>query len=233
MAPYDLQNRRFDNAFLPLWVWLWLPLGAVTAQAVFELLLPPAGHAFLVNENGPYEIAEFLLLLAAFGVALWILIRMAHTNLWLTGWIALAALCCLYVGGEEISWGQQFAGWNTPEFWATYNDQGETNLHNTSSWLDQKPRLLLIIGVYAGGLLFPLLQRFRPGFLPERFAVIYPPPVLAVTAGICVFVKLADFLGDVSGFYLFGRAAENEELFLFLFVLLYLLEMKGRLTGRA
>src|SRR3546814_4167282 len=54
------------------------------------------------------------------------------------------------MAGEEASWGQHYAGWLTPDNWQALNDQGETNLHNTSSWLDQKPRTLLEIGVIVG-----------------------------------------------------------------------------------
>src|SRR3546814_15941194 len=89
------------------------------------------------------------------------------------------------MAGEEASWGQHYAGWLTPENWQALNDQGETNLHNTSSWLDQKPRTLLEIGVIVGGILIPLLALRRPALREGRFALFLPPlacvPV-AVTA---------------------------------------------------
>ena len=40
------------------------------------------------------------------------------------------ALICLFIAGEEISWGQRIIGWNTPDFFAARNFQQETNLHN-------------------------------------------------------------------------------------------------------
>lgn len=46
-------------------------------------------------------------------------------------------VCCIGLGllflfgaGEEISWGQRLLGVQSPEFFAKYNSQGETNLHN-------------------------------------------------------------------------------------------------------
>src|SRR3546814_9825984 len=71
----------------------------------------------------------------------------------------------------EASWGQHYAGWLTPENWQALNDQGETNLHNTSSWLDQKPRTLLEIGVIVGGILIPMLALRRPALREGRFAI--------------------------------------------------------------
>jgi len=74
-------------------------------------------------------------------------------------WPLLWALACLYFAGEEISWGQWLFHWNTPETLATLNDQGETNLHNISSWLDQKPRALVEVFIITAGLLLPMWQR--------------------------------------------------------------------------
>ena len=59
--------------------------------------------------------------------------------LWILSW----SLACIYFAGEEASWGQWYFNWKTPDFMAGINDQGETNLHNMSSWLDQKPRTLV------------------------------------------------------------------------------------------
>ena len=35
----------------------------------------------------------------------------------------IGALSCLYIAGEEMSWGQHFFHWNTPEYWAMVNRQ--------------------------------------------------------------------------------------------------------------
>ena len=62
-----------------------------------------------------------------------------------TAWIAALTLACIYLGGEELAGGQQLVGWQTPEYIGEINDQNETNIHNMSSWFNQKPRLLLEI----------------------------------------------------------------------------------------
>lgn len=209
-----------------------MPLAFIVLQIGMEITLPQHVLAVMHSENSLHETLQFLIMAAAFGVALWTLVRMKPKEKpWLAAWAGLAAFCCFYVAGEEISWGQHFLAWNTPEFWAQVNDQQETNLHNTSSWLDQKPRLLLEIGILVGGIIMPLLMRFKPAALPQRFAVIYPAPYLSVVALSALGIKLADEIGELLDVRVFERASEVEELYLFYFVLLYLLVLKKRVTG--
>lgn len=210
--------------------WLGVPLGFMAVQILLELLLPQNVLAVLHSENGPHEIVQFLLMAAGVIIALLTLKTMdIKAQKWLAAWVGLAGLCCLYVAGEEISWGQHFLDWTTPEFWSAVNDQQETNLHNTSSWLDQKPRLILLFGVVTGGLLLPLAQKYVPKLVPERFAPIYPPHFLWLIALLAVGVKIAEKTGEAFGVILFERASEVEELYLYYFILLYLLVLKKRL----
>ena len=90
-------------------------------------------------------------------------------------WFGLAALCCLYVAGEEISWGQHLFDWATPENWSEVNDQNETNIHNTSSWFDQKPRLVLLIGTVFGSLILPYLLSKKVIKLSATLTKLCPP----------------------------------------------------------
>ncbi len=77
-------------------------------------------------------------------------------NQFLTCWVIMWSLACIYFAGEEASWGQWYFGWETPQFVGELNDQGETNLHNMSSWLDQKPRALVEIFILFFGFVYPL-----------------------------------------------------------------------------
>jgi hypothetical protein len=201
-------------------------------QIVIEIILPADTLAALHSENGPHELIEFLVILTAFGVAVRTLVVMdRRANRWLTAWIVIAAICSFYVAGEEMSWGQTIMHWATPSEWAVLNDQDETNLHNTSSWLDQKPRALLEIGTIIGGLLIPLLRRAKSQWLPVRFAAIYPADNVVITAAIYAAIKLVE--GIARHFFhvrLFERSSEVEELYMYWFVLLYLLDMKARLA---
>jgi hypothetical protein len=214
--------------------WLWLPLLLTMAQAIMECL-PEHVRAPLMSEEGPHELLQALFAGIGLVIALWTLVRMpVRHSPWLAAWIGIAALCCLYVVGEEVSWGQQLLHWTTPEYWSQVNDQHETNLHNTSSWFDQKPRLLLEIGVTTGGLIIPLLKKYRPGWLPVRFEIIYPSATLALVAGLNILVRLSDLVGaHVFRVHLYERASEVQELCMYYFVFLYLLELKTRVLPAA
>ncbi|MEM7651427.1 MAG: hypothetical protein AAF204_05020, partial [Pseudomonadota bacterium] len=155
---------------LPKTAWLWVPIAILIAQIFIELLVPHEFKGSLHSENGPHETLQFIFALAGFIVALLCLkILIKKPQGFLIFWTSCFALGCLYIAGEEVSWGQHIFDWATPEFWSSVNDQNETNLHNTSSWLDQKPRLILLIGVIVGGLIIPLLQKYKPSALTKMF----------------------------------------------------------------
>ncbi len=219
-----------NNKSLSTFFWLGVPLLIVVAQLFIELFAPEAILGELHSESGPHEFIEFIFIGAAFFVALSIFPKLRwSSHKWLCVWIGIAALCCFYVAGEEISWGQHLLKWSTPEYWKHINDQHETNLHNTSSWLDQKPRLILLIGVVTGGLIIPALKKWRPQWVPARFEVIYPPAILGVTAACAVSANLVDKIFEtLSDAPLLSRGSEVEELYLFYFVLLYLVILRRR-----
>ena len=194
------------------------------AQIGIEIFVPAENLPALHSEGGPHEILQFTF--AALGLiwALRILIKIwPQKNHWLTAWIIFFCLGCTYIAGEEISWGQHIFYWDTPEYWAERNDQQETNLHNTSSWLDQKPKLLLLLGVVVGGLIIPALQKFKPSLLPQQLSIIYPPATLGVAAACTLLTKIIDKVQDNLDINFFTRVSEVEEVYLFYFVLLYLI----------
>jgi glucan phosphoethanolaminetransferase (alkaline phosphatase superfamily) len=216
--------------------WLiWIPLILLGIQAVFEVSYTSKELASLMSENGPVELLQWVIIVLALGVAAATLIRIDPRRFpWIFAWVLIATLACFYVAGEEVSWGQHFLNWNTPAYWQAINDQHETNLHNVSSWLDQKPRLILLIGIITGGLLFPLLNRCRPGMLPERFALIYPPGNLFLVAALVVGPSLANAFARLFGIHLFERVSEVQEVYMFYFVLFYLIILRRRiLAGQA
>ena len=48
--------------------------------------------------------------------------------------LAAAALGGIFIGGEELSWGQRIFGWGSPDYFSANNVQDEINLHNLLSW---------------------------------------------------------------------------------------------------
>jgi hypothetical protein len=212
--------------------WLWIPLAWMAIQIGLELTLDDNTLINLHAENGPHELVQFGMLVAGAYIAAVTLFKMDRSNKWLVAWIGTALAACTFVAIEEMSWGQSVFKWGTPEFWAHINVQEETNLHNTSTWLNQKPRILLAIGIVTGGLLIPFLKKYKPKLIPARFNIIYPPAILGVIAACYLFVrlteKIANELYDVD---IWARPSEVEEVYLFYFVLLYLIVMKRRLLA--
>ena len=216
-----------------LW-WLGLPLFFMLGQIAIEIFVPPILKPALHSEWGPHETLQTLFIALAFLVAVCTLPKIDWKKDRPLGlWIALAALCCFYVAGEEISWGQQILNWDTPAYWSTLNDQNETNLHNTSAWLDQKPRLLLFLGIVVGGLVVPALRRWKPSALPSKFAMIYPPDCLVAPAlGVAVPYLLQEIAEHFLGRGLFHRVSELQELFMYYFVFLYLVSLRLRVISQ-
>lgn len=221
-----------NNTLDPIW-WFWIPVLFFGCQLLLEASLPYDVLGALHSEWGPHETLQFAVISTAFLIAATTLVRIDWARQkWLGCWFALAALCCFYVSAEEISWGQHVFEWQSSEFWHGINDQGETNLHNTSSWLDQKPRLLLLLGIAAGGLIFPLLEKYRPGALPPRFKIIYPDWRLFVVALLVVVPHLVEKLGEAFDIRTFTRVSEVQELYMFYFVTLYLWDLRFRLFSK-
>jgi hypothetical protein len=111
-----------------------------------------------------------------------------------------------------------------------YNDHGETNLHNTSSWFNEKPRQLLELFVLYGGIIHVLLQRgvkkgWRAWFWPTY--VCLPSALLAML--VQVPERLLSWFGmDLSAIH-WSNWPELEELYLALFLFLYLWSILYRL----
>lgn len=204
-------------------LWLWIPAATFIIFIVLELFLPKAYYGLYINEGGVVETAHGLIMMIG-AVLAYLNLRQLKLkeHPWLGAWFGAALLGCIYIAGEEISWGQHIIGWSTPEYWQMINDQQETNLHNTSSWLDQKPRLMLEIGIIVGGLLLPLTLRFAPGRVPDWLKIITPPNKMALCALIFLIIKIFDKVGDHTDFQFFKRPSELTEFYLHYFIMLYL-----------
>jgi hypothetical protein len=142
----------------------------------------------------------------------------------------IGALSCLYIAGEEMSWGQHIFHWNTPEYWAMVNRQEETNLHNTYAIFEKTPRSILEAAIFIGGLLVPLAALFWPWLRACRVSIFLPPAALVPTALGAMIFKLIDRLqqGGVMPTLLF-RPSETIETYLYFFILAYLIVFARRI----
>lgn len=211
--------------------WFWFPLLFFPVFAGINIISSAETRTFLYSENGILEIAQFFLLMAGVIVAGWSLLSLKNLPHLTKVWLVLAIAGCLYTGLEEISYGQHLGGWGTPEYWANINDQQETNLHNASSWLDQKPRLLLQFGIIFGGIVIPFLRRKAPQVLPQKFKTIYPEDAMFYTAVMVILAHVCEYLKDWGGIVVFQRASEVQEFYFYYFVLVYLVMLRKRLAA--
>ena len=221
------------KAEIPIWLWLVLPPVVPIVQIVAGYGFPEIYQRAIGGEYGLVENATWLILLPA--IVLGGLIVRDRTALpagWLRGWLLLVTLGCVYFAGEEISWGQHFFRWATPEGLARLNDQGETNLHNLTSWLDQKPRLAVELFTIVGGVLVPLWARGRYQRRDWQYW-FWPTGIAVPTALLAGVIKLPDRLAKLLDAAPPLPAAistsETQEYLIALFLLLYLASIHRRL----
>ena len=98
------------------------------------------------SESGLVEQLQIIfLLISMFFLIKFLMINNKNLHIYLRVIIFFYLIGVKYYFFEEISWGQHFFGWRTPEFFSEINHQNETNLHNTSSVFNELPRNLLLI----------------------------------------------------------------------------------------
>ena len=232
---------KSKDGILPSWAWIWLPIAALAVELGFRMLNEPVYRKFWQSELGPVETGTVVVLLSGILAGLIALQKVGKLpTRWLIGWLILAIVGSIYFCGEEASWGQHWLGWETPQAMSNLNDQDETNLHNTSSWLDQKPRFLLELGILVGGLLYPLYlwlrQRTRSSDPADIHYWIWPSRQLLPTALLAIIIGLPQRLEKLLGwpvpYPLDIRASETQEFYFALFLSLYLWSFQKRLYAK-
>lgn len=223
-----------DNNTLSPILWFWIPFIWFAGQLLIEVFLPTDTILYLHKESGPHEILQFLLISASCIIFLRTLLKNSpKLSNWLKAWLMIAIICSFYVASEEISWGQSFFQWSTPEHWQKINNQNETNLHNTSRLLNQIPRYGLMVGILVGGLIIPILQQCKDNLLPKKLEIIYPPMILSFLTVLLIIVTLGHKMSKMFlDTKMFERSSEVEEIFMFFFIFLYAIILKKRIAEK-
>lgn len=111
---------------------------------------------------------------------------------------ALVGLFCLFVAGEEVSWGQRLIGYMPPAAFLEHNTQQELNLHNFRDVLGQ-PKWLLA-GILAGyGLLVPVAARTPLGRRALDAVRLTAPPLEATPWFAAAIALLAWYPVEFTG----------------------------------
>lgn len=230
---------------LPRWLWLWLPIGYLLVEMGVCALDGQGGlyRWFFSGERGFVEIATAVLLVPALILGVCDALRarrergaLSSALLW------LFALGCLFLLGEETSWGQHFLGWQSPEYFEAYNRQNETNIHNLEFFDRNLLKWAVVVGILGVGVILPLF--FRRHGVPDRLArsalgplLIHGPsclPTAAIAATMHLLVKVLHWLYDFefheNGFI---DMRETTELYIAFFLFLYALALWRRLDVAA
>ncbi len=224
---------------LPSWVWFWVPLAAFVLPYIARPFMPHETFARVIySEFGVMEnVTVISLLIGVFiGIRLFTQ-RKAFPAQWIGWWCLIIALGCFYMAGEEISWGQHFVGWQTPETWSALGpEQNETNLHNLYRVFNDHPRSLLAVLIVISALIAPLYFklkniRFDAASVPYW---LWPTSVAIFTSFLCVGVNFHKrFAKRVLDMPFTRQEAiwveESQEVFFALFLMIYLLSIYMRM----
>lgn len=227
-------GNSYDQG-LPKWLWLWFPPLLLLIIVPLKILAPTFYNVWIDGELGLIELATPVVSIAG-AIVGFVLLRRASLlpTRRIRIWVLLVSLGCVYFAGEELSWGQHLFGWSTPAYLEEVNDQEETNLHNISSWFDQKPRMLLEFWVLIGGVVWPLLR--RPTTLPGRDSYWFWPTIEVLpSAALAILIRLPERLKSLFGIEqlpLELRFSEPQEYYFALFLLIYLASMLRRAANQ-
>jgi hypothetical protein len=189
-----LSDIRLEAA--TLWRTPWSIAGGVLYGAVVGGFLVAVSvlhrptFRFVTREDSIFEWLQFVAFAAAAVFA-----GLCAFRLWNKGervpaaLFALMGLSCVFIAGEEISWGQRLFGFETSESWKEINKQNETTLHNVGSVLLFFNLAMLVISLYAVIVSLAFIQR-RPMGL---WRWLIPPSYLITAFGTMAAYKAIRF----------------------------------------
>ncbi len=235
MSSNDMPSGSRNHELHLFW-WLYFPLLFFCFRyAVFIFTDTRSGmESWVRGELGLVENLTVVFSAAAMILTLSVILRLGRSlppllNLFLV----VYALGCLYFAGEEASWGQHWFGWETTgEYFLERNDQLETNLHNTSIWLDRIPKAIVSLGIFIGGIIVPLSFRFRGKTVDykSRFWWLWPTWICLPTA---IFATTVTWPGKIERYtdlsFYFELSNEMKEFYIGYFFLLFIASLAVRL----
>ncbi len=191
----EISRRQRDVSVV---FWLGLPLGSLAMKFLTPLLGRPRWETFMHHEMGFVENVTVAFLVPAVIVSVLIFLRRRQLPRGI-GWaMLLLGIAALYFAGEEISWGQHYFHFKTPEALAKVNYQEEFNIHNTWNIFNNVPRQLLLVAMIAAVIL-PLIfhRRFqRPDARKSIWYWLIPNYRVIPIALMAILLRLPDKIAD-------------------------------------
>ena len=195
-------TKYFNNSKLIFTFLIFLIILLTQGYACKYFKLNFCNYSFFINvweENGLIESMQSLLLVTAIFFLYKARSIYKHVKI-IDYFIIIKILALIYFLGEEISWGQHFFNWESPDFFENKNNQKETNLHNISNLFDQLPRTLVLI--WCGLIAFCVVFSKRFINLDKKLSVILcPNKKLIYISSIILFFVLPDLIVDKFDFH--------------------------------
>ncbi|MFW6310325.1 MAG: hypothetical protein ACOC1D_04415, partial [Prolixibacteraceae bacterium] len=170
-----------DEIYEKHWLNWFIIIGGVVASAIPVFVYLFSG---MIEQEGTYETAGSFLFLFSSLLLLFSFFRLnlsryrRKTALIIRGILLGGSILLFLIFGEELSWGQHFFGWESPEVFQESNFQQETNVHNFFN-----PIFLYLYPAFGMGLLILLSHFwFFPNNKPFAFELLFPPPSLFFVA---------------------------------------------------
>lgn len=137
------------------WLWLWgipvlsVVLIIIASQMSLDVVEAVIISPFGFSENIP---ALFITVGVAYAIAI---MRLPNVGR-LKGWMVVYMLGIIFFAGEDQNWFQYWLGTEVPDYFLVHNKEKETNLHNMSTWFNQKPRLVVEFWILIACILVPM-----------------------------------------------------------------------------
>src|SRR5262245_33954295 len=195
-SPGPFQPFTCDPGWDEAWWWLGIPIAAAIFIVVSYAIDPEWNRRWVTSESGVLETVQFIFMVIGLAIAVQLLFSsFVRQRPLVLAVAAVGALACLFIGGEEVSWGQHIMFWQDPNLVTAVNDEGELSLHNMNKGFERLPRAVLETGVFVGGLVIPAVCAYAPWLRQGRLALFLPPAALLPSALLTLLFKLAAMLG--------------------------------------
>lgn len=176
----------FDQTFgfhLNLWYQEFYP---------FTLSNQKGWRSIVWSENGIIELLQALLL---FLTLLFLFNNLIKKNLNIPKlikiFLIIEFLGLFYFFMEEISWGQHFFKFTTPELIKNLNHQNEFNLHNISQIFNQLPRNLVLLWCTFS---IPIIKLMKVKENKDLYKIINPENKMIIISFIIMIFTIPNFI---------------------------------------
>ena len=144
-------NEAKNNGMLKNWL-LAIAVAPLLIVFIYSALLtiPFTRNAAVwgLEENRPIELLTFFFAMVGGIQGLILAWRLRqHREGIALGFYLVFAIGLLFIGAEEVAWGQWFIGFETPSTIKDVNTQGELTLHNLEIWNDRLEIFPLVFGI--------------------------------------------------------------------------------------